>query len=118
MCVCVCVCVCVSVCECVFVCVHVRTCTHLFVLASLYCSLFYLKSINSLLYFKSVAPCNFHILESLWTQTVVKIGIVGSVIIFPVGIVILTYHLYCEKPTRENGMSLQYPCVITHFFSP
>ena len=43
--------------------------------------------------------------------TVVKIGIVGSVIVFPVGIVILTYHLYCGRHTKEKGMSLQYPCI-------
>ena len=36
----------------------------------------------------------------------IKIGIVGSVLVFPVGIVILTYHLWCRKPTKEKGMSL------------
>ena len=47
-----------------------------------------------------------------------KIGIVGSVIIFPVGIVIVTYHLCCGRPAKEKGMYLQYPCIISHFFSP
>ena len=61
---------------------------------------------------------NLNISESRWTQTVVKIGIVGSVIVFPVGIVILTYHLCCGRRAKEKGMFLQYPCIITHFFPP
>ena len=60
---------------------------------------------------------NLNISESHWTQTVVKIGIVGSVFVFPVGIVILTYHMCCERPSKEKGMSLQCPHITTHFLS-
>ena len=61
---------------------------------------------------------NLNISESRWTQTVVKIGIIGSVFVFPVGIVILTYHMCCGRPSKEKGMSLLYPCMISHFLSP
>ena len=68
--------------------------------------------------YQNILSLNLNISESRWTQTVVKIGIVGSVIVFPVGIVILTYHLCYGRPAKEKGMFLQYPYINIHFFSP
>ena len=56
------------------------------------------------------------------------IGIVGSAIVFPVGIVILIYYLCSGRPDKEKGtyMSLHYSCMFpyiihvclsSHFFS-
>ena len=68
--------------------------------------------------YQNILSLNLNISESHWTHSVVKIGIVGSVIVFPVGLVILTYHLCFGRPTKEKGMSLQYSFINIHLFSP
>ena len=71
----------------------------------------FIESTDSMIYMANVKQIITLVFLHFCMMTVVKIGIVGSVIVFPVEIVILTYHLYCGRHTKEKGMSLQYPCI-------